>query len=55
VHRTGVYFVGVGLKGHTLERFPDIKKKKIKKKKKIFFMSILIMWQLMDFDARVFC
>jgi hypothetical protein len=26
VHRTGVYFVGVGPKGPALERFPDIKK-----------------------------
>ena len=34
VHETGVYSAGVGPKGLALERFPDIKKKKIKKKKK---------------------
>ena len=34
MHGTGVYFVGVGLKGPALERFLDIKKKKKKEKKK---------------------
>jgi hypothetical protein len=34
VHGIEVYFVGVGLKGSVLERFPNIKKKKKKKKKR---------------------
>jgi hypothetical protein len=34
VYGTRVYSVGMGLKGPTLERFPDIKKKKKKKKRK---------------------
>jgi hypothetical protein len=33
VHGTGVYSAGVGLKDLALERFPDIKNKKIKRKR----------------------
>ena len=45
MHGTGVYSVGVGLKGSALERFSDIKRKE---KKDVLFLNkafVLVKWK----------
>jgi hypothetical protein len=46
MHGIGVYSVGVGSKGPTLKRFPDIKKKK--KKKKDIHIMFFSLWEFQE-------